>query len=174
MGPFGSITRDSHFEYSGTSVEALVVEVNTVPPPPPVAAPGPLRVELRLANGQCVTKGCAEGDEAYTSYYSDADYPITKVLREPVYVEVHIMERNDPNIVLMLGHCWATSTPSPLSLPQWDLLVDGCPYQDDHYLTTLVPVTGSSGLQFPNHYKRFIVKMFTFVDQSSLALLQET
>jgi hypothetical protein len=47
--------------YSGTSVEALVVEVNTVPPPPPVAAPGPLRVELRLANGQCVTKGCAEG-----------------------------------------------------------------------------------------------------------------
>ncbi len=47
--------------YSGTSVEALVVEVNPVPPPPPVAVPGPLRVELRLANGQCVTKGCAEG-----------------------------------------------------------------------------------------------------------------
>ncbi|XP_056097016.1 zona pellucida sperm-binding protein 4-like [Rhinichthys klamathensis goyatoka] len=180
MGPLGSITRDSHFEllfqcrYSGTSVEALVVEVNTVPPPPPVAAPGPLRVELRLANGQCVTKGCAEGDEAYTSYYSDADYPVTKVLREPVYVEVHILERTDPNIVLMLGHCWATSTPSPLSLPQWDLLVDGCAYQDDRYLTTLVPVAGSSGLQFPTHYKRFVVKMFTFVDPASLAPLQET
>ncbi|XP_056097019.1 zona pellucida sperm-binding protein 4-like [Rhinichthys klamathensis goyatoka] len=180
MGPLGSITRDNHFEllfqcrYSGTSVEALVVEVNTVPPPPPVAAPGPLRVELRLANGQCVTKGCAEGDEAYTSYYSDADYPVTKVLREPVYVEVHILERTDPNIVLMLGHCWVTSTPSPLSLPQWDLLVDGCPYQDDRYLTTLVPVAGSSGLQFPTHYKRFVVKMFTFVDPASLAPLQET
>ncbi|XP_077086400.1 zona pellucida sperm-binding protein 4-like [Siphateles boraxobius] len=180
IGPLGSITRDSHFEllfqcrYSGTSVEAVVVEVNTVPPPPPVAAPGPLRVELRLANGQCVTKGCAEGDEAYTSYYSDADYPVTKVLREPVYVEVHILERTDPNIVLMLGHCWATSTPSPLSLPQWDLLVDGCPYQDDRYLTTLVPVAGSSGLQFPTHYKRFVVKMFTFVDPASLAPLQET
>ncbi|XP_016116977.1 zona pellucida sperm-binding protein 4-like [Sinocyclocheilus grahami] len=179
MGLFGSITRDSHFEllfqcrYSGTSVEALVVEVNTVPPPPPVAAPGPLRVELRLANGQCVTKGCAEGDEAFTSYYSDDDYPITKVLREPVYVEVHIMERTDPNIVLMLGRCWATSTPSPLGLPQWDLLDDGCPYQDDRYLTTLVPVTGSSGLHFPTHYKRFIVKIFTFVDPASLAPLQE-
>ncbi|XP_051730243.1 zona pellucida sperm-binding protein 4-like isoform X4 [Ctenopharyngodon idella] len=180
IGPLGSITRDSHFEllfqcrYSATSVEALVVEVSTVPPPPPVAAPGPLRVELRLANGQCVTKGCAEGDEAYTSYYSDADYPITKVLREPVYVEVRILERTDPNIVLMLGRCWATSTPSPLSLPQWDLLVDGCPYQDDRYLTTLVPVAGSSGLQFPTHYKRFVVKMFTFVDPASLAPLQET
>ncbi|CAM4730462.1 unnamed protein product [Leuciscus chuanchicus] len=180
IGPLGSITRDSHFEllfqcrYSGTSVEALVVEVNTVPPPPPVAAPGPLRVELRLANGQCVTKGCAEGDEAYTSYYSDSDYPVTKVLREPVYVEVRVLERTDPNIVLMLGHCWVTSTPSPLSLPQWDILVDGCPYQDDHYLTTLVPVAGSSGLQFPTHYKRFFVKMLTFVDPESLAPLQET
>ncbi|KAL0165346.1 hypothetical protein M9458_041099 [Cirrhinus mrigala] len=174
VGPFGSITRDSHFEYSGIAVEALVVEVNSVPAPPPVAAPGPLRVELRLANGQCVTKGCAEGDEAYTSYYGDADYPVTKVLREPVYVEVRIMERTDPNIVLMLGRCWATSTPSPLSLPQWDLLIDGCPYQDDRYLTALVPVTGASGLQFPTHYKRFIVKMFTFVDPASLAPLQET
>ncbi|KAF4099982.1 hypothetical protein G5714_020108 [Onychostoma macrolepis] len=154
----------------GTVTLTLVVEVNSVPPPPPVAAPGPLRVELRLANGQCVTKGCAEGDEAYTSYYSDADYPVTKV-REPVYVEVRIMERTDPNIFLILGHCWATSTPSPLSLPQWDLLIDGCPYQDDRYLTTLVPVTGSSGLQFPTHYKRFVVKMFTFVDP---APLQET
>ncbi|XP_067274506.1 zona pellucida sperm-binding protein 4-like isoform X5 [Pseudorasbora parva] len=180
VGPLGSITRDSHFEllfqcrYSGTSVEALVVEVNTVPAPPPVAASGPLRVELRLANGQCVTKGCAEGDEAYTSYYSDADYPVTKVLREPVFVEVRVLERTDPNIVLMLGRCWATSTPSPLSLPQWDLLVDGCPYRDDRYLTTLVPVAGSSGLQFPTHYKRFVVKMFTFVDPASLAPLQET
>ncbi|XP_057186794.1 zona pellucida sperm-binding protein 4-like [Triplophysa rosa] len=180
IGPLGSITRDSHFEllfqcrYSASAVEALVVEVNTVPPPPPVAAPGPLRVELRLANGQCVTKGCAEGDEAYMSYYGEDEYPVTKVLREPVYVEVRILERTDPNLVLMLGRCWATSTPSPLSLPQWDLLVDGCPYQDDRYLTAMVPVVGSSGLQFPTHYKRFVVKMFTFVDPASLAPLQET
>ncbi|KAA0720433.1 Zona pellucida sperm-binding protein 4 [Triplophysa tibetana] len=160
--------------YSATAVEALVVEVNTVPPPPPVAAPGPLRVELRLANGQCVTKGCAEGDEAYTSYYSEDEYPVTKVLREPVYVEVRILERTDPNLVLMLGHCWATSAPSHVSLPQWDLLVDACPYQDDRYLTAMVPEVGSSGLQFPTHYKRFVVKMFTFVDPSSLAPLQET
>lgn len=47
-----------------------------------------------------------------------------------------------------------------------------CPYKDDHYLTTPLPV-GPSGLQYPSHYKRFVVKMFTFVDQSSLESLQE-
>ncbi|RXN28894.1 zona pellucida sperm-binding 4-like protein [Labeo rohita] len=131
IGPLGSITRDSYYEllfqcrYSGTSVEALVVEVNTVPPPPPVAAAGLLRVELRLANGQCFAKGCVEEDQAYSSYYGEAEYPVTKVLREPVYVEVRILERTDPNLVLNLGRCWATSNPDPQSQPQWDLLVNG-------------------------------------------------
>ncbi|KAI4905250.1 hypothetical protein NFI96_024614 [Prochilodus magdalenae] len=180
IGPFGSITRDSRFElyfqcrYSLTSVEALVMEVNTVPPPLPVAVLGPLRVELRLANGQCVTKGCLAEQAAYTSYYSEADYPVTKVLREPVYVEVRLLGRSDPNIVLTLVHCWATSSSNSLSLPQWDLLVDGCPYQDDRYLTTLVSVDASSGLPYPMHYRRFVLKMFAFVDPTSLAPLKET
>lgn len=64
-------------------------------------------------------------DAAYSSFYTPADYPITKVLREPIYIQVNILERSDPNIILNLEHCWATSTPSPHSLPQWDLLVDG-------------------------------------------------
>ncbi|TRY56105.1 hypothetical protein DNTS_015237 [Danionella cerebrum] len=172
VGPLGSITRDSHFEllfqcrYTATAVEAVIVEVNTVPPPPPVAALGPLRMELRLGNGQW--------DEAYSSYYTDSDYPITKVLREPVYVEVHVMERTDPNVVLMLGDCWATSHAEPLSTPRWSLLENGCPYQDDRYLTTLVTVKASSSVQFPTHYKRFMVKMFTFVDQQSMTPVQGT
>ncbi|XP_051997177.1 zona pellucida sperm-binding protein 4-like [Xyrauchen texanus] len=177
IGPHGSITRDSAYElkfqcrYSGTAVEALVVEVTTVPPPPPVLQKGPLRVELRLANGQCSTKGCSDED-MYTSYYYETDYPVTKGLREPVYVEVRILERTDPNIVLVLDHCWATSSQEPLSLPQWDLVVNGCTYKDDHYLTTMLPV-GESGLQYPSHYRRFVMKMFTFVNQSSLVPLQE-
>ncbi|XP_064185587.1 zona pellucida sperm-binding protein 4-like [Anguilla rostrata] len=181
VGPLGSITRDSIYElsfqcrYFGSAVVSLVAEVNTVPPPLPVAAPGPLRVELRLASGQCDSKGahgCA--DAVYSDYYGDADYPVTKVLREPVYVEVRILERTDPNLVLLLEHCWATSTSSPLSLPQWSLLVDGCPYRDDRYQTSLVPVDASSGLLFPSHYKRFIVQMFTFVDPESFVPLKET
>ncbi|CAB1442512.1 unnamed protein product [Pleuronectes platessa] len=173
VGPRGSITRDSHFEllfqcrYSGTAVEALVMEVYDLPPPVPVAAAGPLRVELRLGSGQCFSKGCVEDEVAYTSFYTAADYPVTKVLRQPVYVEVRILERADPNIILNLEHCWATSTSNPDSLPQWDLLAGGCPYNDDRYLTTLVPVDSSSGLPYPSHYKRFIMQMFAFVDQNS-------
>nr|CCK73159.1 zona pellucida sperm-binding protein [Dicentrarchus labrax] len=182
IGPRGAITRDSHFEllfqcrYSGTAVEALVMEVNDVPPPVPVAAAGPLRVELKLGNGQCHSKGCVEEEEeaAYGSFYTQEDYPITKVLREPVYVQVNILERSDPNIVLNLEHCWATSTPNPNSLPQWDILVDGCSYHDDRYLTTVVPVDGSSGLHYPTHYKRFVIKMFTFVDQNTFTPQKET
>uniref|UniRef100_A0A3B4UQF4 Zona pellucida sperm-binding protein 4 n=1 Tax=Seriola dumerili TaxID=41447 RepID=A0A3B4UQF4_SERDU len=168
IGPFGGVTRDSSYElviqckYVGTSIEALVIEVGLVPPPPPVAAPGPLRVELRLANGQCAAKGCVEEMVAYSSFYGETDYPVTKVLRDPVYVEVRMLERTDPNLVLTLGRCWATCDTYPHSLPQWDLLIDGCPYRDDRYLTSLVPVDSSSGLMYPTHHRRFIFKMFTF------------
>lgn len=41
-----------------------------------------------------------------------------------------------------------------------------CPYGDDHYLTKVVQVDGSSGLEHPNHYKRFTFKMFAFVDDT--------
>lgn len=171
IGPNGFITRDSQFDlivscrYTGTSYEALVIEVEAPSDPLSVGAPGPVYVELRLGNGQCKSKGCTEEDVAYSSFYHESDYPVTKVLRDPVYVEVRLLNRNDPNLVLMLGRCWASTNPQPdpTSYPQWDLLVDGCPYRDDRYQTALVHVDGSSGLTYPSHYRRFIFKMFTFV-----------
>ncbi|XP_076151095.1 zona pellucida sperm-binding protein 4-like isoform X2 [Alosa pseudoharengus] len=178
IGPRGSITRDSFYEvslqcrYTGISVKALLVEVLPVPPPFGADQPGPLRVELRLGNGVCASKGCMEESVAYTSYYSQSDYPVTKVLRDPVYVEVRLLERTDPNIVLTLGNCWTTPFQEPTSMPQWDLLVDGCPYMDDRYLTTLVPI--SQDVDFPSHYRRFILKMFTFVDIQFTSPPQET
>ncbi|XP_072561974.1 zona pellucida sperm-binding protein 4-like [Paramormyrops kingsleyae] len=180
VGPLGSITRDSLYEllfrcrYWGTEVVSLVAEYQPIAAdvPFPLVVPGPLRVELRLANGQCYTKGCDEGAAAYTSYYQDSDYPVTKWLRQPVYVEVRLLSRTDPNLVLLLDSCWATPTPDPLSLPQWSLLEAGCPNPGDKYLTTLVPVDGSSGLPFPTYYKRFIVQMFAFVDPASKHHLQ--
>ncbi|KAM8892304.1 zona pellucida sperm-binding protein 4-like [Spinachia spinachia] len=173
-GPYGVITRDSHFQllfqarYIGTAVETLVVEVLPLREPPlPVAAYGPITVALRLANGVCSTKGCNEVDAAYTSCYSDADYPVTKILRDSVYVEVQLLEKTDPNLVLTLGRCWTTTTPNPHSMPQWDILVNGCPYTDDRYLSSLVPVTPSSVTGVFSHYRRFFFKMFTFVEPKS-------
>nr|BAM65013.1 egg envelope protein [Clupea pallasii] len=182
-GPLGSITRDSQYElafqcrYRGETVLALVsagggIEVLVVPPPNPVAAAGLFRVELRLGNGQCTTKGCAEENVAFTSYYGPGDYPVTKVLRDPVYAEVRFLDRTDPNIFLTLSRCWMTTTTNPYSLPQWDVLVDGCPYMDDLYRTTLLSI--SPDVEFPTHYRRFMLKMFTFVDPQSLAAMQET
>ncbi|KAG8012555.1 Zona pellucida sperm-binding protein 4 [Nibea albiflora] len=162
-GDLGSITRDSDYDllfecrYIGTSVETVVTEVWKITEPPlPVAALGPVRWTA-----------------AYTSYYTEADYPVTKVLREPVYVEVQLLEKTDPLLVLTLGHCWTTTSPTPHSLPQWDILIDGCPYRDDRYLSSLVPVGMSSGLDFPSHYRRFMFKMFTFVDPNSMEPMRE-
>ncbi|XP_057692663.1 zona pellucida sperm-binding protein 4-like isoform X3 [Corythoichthys intestinalis] len=169
VGSYGAITRDSRFElavqcrYVGTSVLALIMEVDPIPEPPPVAAPGPLNVQLRLGNGKRMAKGQMDEEVVFNYFYVDSDYPVTKELREPVYVEVRILGRTDPNLVLNLRRCWATGESYPHSVPQWDLLVHGCPYRDDRYRTTLVRVDDSSGLQYPSHYRRFFFKMFTFV-----------
>nr|XP_057932132.1 zona pellucida sperm-binding protein 4-like [Doryrhamphus excisus] len=179
VGPLGAITRDSSYDllfqckYTGMSVETMIVELQPAGHPLSVAVLGPIRVELRLANGQCFSKGCIEENVAYSSFYTDGDYPVNKILRDPVYVEVHIMERTDPNLVLTLGRCWTTTSSNPHSLPQWDILIDGCPNRDDRYMTTLVPVGPDSGLVFLSHYRRFIFKMFTFVDPSSLVPQKE-
>ncbi|KAM3869973.1 zona pellucida sperm-binding protein 4-like [Diretmus argenteus] len=179
VGPRGAITRDSSYElifqcrYIGTSVETVVVEPLEGDPPLPVAGLGQIRVALRIANGKCTTKGCNEVDVAYSSFYQLEDYPVTTVLRDNVYVCVHLLDMMDPNLVLTLGRCWATAGPNPHDLPQWEILTDGCPYRDDRYLSSLVPLDQFSGLDFPTHHKRFIFSMFTFVNTQSMAQMKE-
>ncbi|XP_039608927.1 zona pellucida sperm-binding protein 4-like [Polypterus senegalus] len=149
-GPEGSITRDSVYKlffqctYSGSQ------DVR------------PFDLELVIAT-----------DSSYGSYYVDADYPVTRTLRDPVAVEVHIVNRTDPNLVLTLGDCWVTPGPSASSQPQWSLLVNGCPYMGDNYLTSLVTVDNTSGVAYPSHYKRFVFEMFAFVDPVARQALAE-
>ncbi|NXC04016.1 ZP4 protein, partial [Orthonyx spaldingii] len=160
---FGSVTRDSIFRlyvrcsYSihGISVP-LSVQVFTLPPLPAVSQPGPLSLELRVAS-----------DGSYSSYYTDSDYPVVKTLRDPVYAEVKILQRTDPDLILILHHCWATPSTNPQQQLQWPLLVDGCPYAGDNYQTQLMPLSFTSGLLFPTHYQRFTLYTFTFVDSTS-------
>ncbi|XP_027755046.1 zona pellucida sperm-binding protein 4-like [Empidonax traillii] len=159
----GSVTRDSTFRLhvrcsysiSGSSIP-LSVQVFTLPPLPAVSQPGPLSLELRVAS-----------DGSYTSYYTDSDYPVVKTLRDPVYAEVKVLQRTDPDLILVLHHCWATPSTNAQQQMQWPVLVDGCPYAGDNYETQLVPLSFASGLQFPSHYQRFTLYTFTFVDAAS-------
>uniref|UniRef100_A0A8C3F6M3 Zona pellucida sperm-binding protein 4 n=1 Tax=Chrysemys picta bellii TaxID=8478 RepID=A0A8C3F6M3_CHRPI len=158
----GSVTRDSTFRlhvscsYSTGDFLPLNVQVFTLPPPPPATQYGPLTLELRIAT-----------DQQYSRYYVNSDYPVVKLLRDPVYMEVRILQRTDPNLVLVLHQCWATPSTNPMQQPQWPILVDGCPYTGDNYQTELIPVGAASGLQFPSHYQHFIISTFTFVDFAS-------
>ncbi|KAL2770651.1 zona pellucida sperm-binding protein 4 preproprotein, partial [Daubentonia madagascariensis] len=156
----GSITRDSIFRlrvscsYSVSSSSLPVnVQVFTLPPPLPEIQPGPLTLELQIAK-----------DNNYSSYYTAGDYPVVKLLRDPIYVEVSILHRTDPYLGLLLHQCWATPSTSPLSQPQWPVLVKGCPYTGDNYQTQLIPVQNAWDLLFPSHHRRFSIFTFSFVD----------
>ncbi|XP_044281983.1 zona pellucida sperm-binding protein 1 [Varanus komodoensis] len=164
-GPDGFITRDSTFIlharciYNATDFLPVQGEVFSAPTPAPVIQVGPLRLELRIAT-----------DSTYRSYYSD--YPVVKVLREPVHVEVRILQRMDPSLVLVLHECWATPSTNPLEQLQWPILAAGCPFKGDNYRTQLVPMgPATSEVSFPNHYQRFIISTFTFVDSAPRMVL---
>ncbi|XP_048353763.1 zona pellucida sperm-binding protein 4 [Sphaerodactylus townsendi] len=162
----GSITRDSNFRVTvrcSYSAEAsLPVSVLVVPltPPAGIAQQGPLTLEMRLAQ-----------DAFFFSYYADRDYPVVKVLRDPVPVEVRILGRTDPALHLVLHECWATPSTNPLQKPEWPLLEKGCPYRGDNYQTERVSVEDNSGVPFPSHYQRFVVSTFTFVEPASQKML---
>ncbi|XP_067864438.1 uncharacterized protein [Heptranchias perlo] len=165
-GSRGSITRDSTFRLhvichlTGSRNIPLMLVVNTPSPLPFVVKDGVLKMEMRIAK-----------EESYSTWFADEDYPIVKFLREPVYVEVHLLHRVDANIALVLNDCWATQTSDPHHGKQWSILVNGCPYYGDNYLTQLHAVEATSSLPFPTHHKRFEVKTFAFWGRKVQAIL---
>ncbi|NWY07307.1 ZP1 protein, partial [Nothoprocta ornata] len=167
-GPRGSITRDSIYIlharciYNASDLLPVRVEVAVPPTAEALTEPGPLRLQLRIAS-----------DESYSSYHEDSEYPLVKVLRDPIYVEVRLLQKTDPNLVLVLHQCWASPSTSATAEPQWPILVDGCPFAGDNYRTQLLPVgPASQQLPFPSHYQRFVVSTFTFVESPSMAMLE--
>ncbi|XP_005046604.1 PREDICTED: zona pellucida sperm-binding protein 1 [Ficedula albicollis] len=166
--PRGSITRDSVYIlharciYNSSDLLPLGVEVAAPPTAAALAMPGPLGLQLRIAT-----------DESYSSYHPVGDFPLVRVLRDPIYVEVRLLQKTDPNLVLVLHHCWASPGSHPTSQPQWPILVEGCPFQGDNYRTRLIPVgPASPELPFPSHYQRFVISTFTFVEPPGMAVLE--
>ncbi|KAM4697748.1 zona pellucida sperm-binding protein 2 [Rhinophrynus dorsalis] len=150
------ISRDSEYRltvycfYDVTGDKNISINIVTHPPFASSKNDGPLSLILNLYP-----------DGSYGSPYSDIQYPVVKTLREPIYLEVQVLNRNDPNIELVLDDCWATMSSNPHDLPQWNVVVDGCQEERDNVQTVFHPV-GSNVAQ-PSHRKRFEVKTFAFV-----------
>ncbi|NWY90866.1 ZP1 protein, partial [Loxia curvirostra] len=189
--PRGSVTRDSVYIlrarciYNASDLLPLGVEVAVPPTATPLAMLGPLGLQLRIATGECSLSrslSCSPShstphniptDESYSSYHAADDYPLVRVLRDPIYVEVRLLQKTDPNLVLVLHHCWASPGSHATSQPQWPILVEGCPYQGDNYRTRLIPMgPASPELPFPSHYQRFVISTFAFVEPPGMAVLE--
>uniref|UniRef100_A0A8C4QQB6 ZP domain-containing protein n=1 Tax=Eptatretus burgeri TaxID=7764 RepID=A0A8C4QQB6_EPTBU len=160
------IARNSEFrltvmcEYLLEDDVKLTVMSQTVKPPLPVEDRGPLRLNMRLFQ-----------DGLYNSAYQINDFPVVRVLRQPVFLQVEVMGRSDPALELFLDDCWATNTADATSQPQWDVVTDGCPSPGDNYPTVLHVVVSANQLQHPlSHYKRFEVKAFVFMDTANMPL----
>ncbi|KAK1209278.1 ZP2 protein, partial [Pygoscelis papua] len=130
--------------------------------PPPSIKPGfgSLALSLKLFK-----------EKSYSDPYQESEYPVVKYLRESLYFEVELLQPEDARLELNLDDCWATNSRSQDSLPQWPILTNGCENSEDSYRTVFHEVNYSIRVKFPQHLKRFEVRMFTFVQGTTL--LQE-
>ncbi|XP_009489159.2 zona pellucida sperm-binding protein 2 [Pelecanus crispus] len=150
------------FVCSYTIKQTVDVRYESKKNPPPSIKPGfgSLALSLKLFK-----------EKSYSDPYQESEYPVVKYLREPLYFEVELIQPEDARLELNLDDCWATNSQSQDSLPQWPILINGCENSKDSYRTVFHEVNYSLRVKFPQHLKRFEVRMFTFVEGTSL--LQE-
>uniref|UniRef100_A0A4W3IAW8 Zona pellucida sperm-binding protein 4 n=1 Tax=Callorhinchus milii TaxID=7868 RepID=A0A4W3IAW8_CALMI len=116
--------------FAGDAELPFQVLVNTPAPPSLVVKAGVLNMEMRIAKGKWL-------EQLYSTWYAKADYPVLKFLRQPVFVEVRVLNRTDAHINLMLYDCWATPSPDSDHRTQWRILVNG-------WFQTLVSATAAT------------------------------
>ncbi|CAM9921949.1 unnamed protein product [Bubo scandiacus] len=130
--------------------------------PPPSVKPGfgSLALSLKIFK-----------EKSYSESYQESEYPVVKYLKEALYFEVELLQPKDVRLELNLDDCWATNSRSQDSLLQWPIIINGCENHEDSYRTIFHEVNYSLRVKFPQHLKRFEVRMFTFVQGT--ALLEE-
>uniref|UniRef100_A0A8C3QZ67 Zona pellucida glycoprotein 2 n=1 Tax=Cyanoderma ruficeps TaxID=181631 RepID=A0A8C3QZ67_9PASS len=153
--PLGRISRNSELRLTvvcsfSNGDASLTIKVDNLSPPPSSVNQGSLSLVL-----------LSYPEDSYRQPYREDQYPIVRYLRQPIFLEVQVLNRNDPNLHLVLDDCWATASQEPRSLPQWNIVVDGCEYDLDSYRTVFHPV--GRGVSYANYRQRLEVKTFAFV-----------
>ncbi|GAA6215546.1 zona pellucida sperm-binding protein 4-like [Lates japonicus] len=153
-----SITKHSPFslqvlcEYTSSDLKraADLRSLHAVTNPPPVAALGTIRVQMRIAT-----------DASFTSFFHEEQLPLTLPLRTAAYVEVSIAQPSpDPILSLRVRDCFAY----PASRHSvWTLLYDGCPNPLDN-MRSSAPVDNQGKTTSHSQVRRFDVKTFAFLD----------
>ncbi|NXE51791.1 ZP2 protein, partial [Casuarius casuarius] len=110
-------------------------------------------------------------EKSFSDPYKESEYPVVKYLREALYFQVELLQSEDVRLELNLEDCWATNSQSSDSHPQWPIIINGCENSEDSHRTIFHQVSYSPRVKFPQHLKRFEVRMFTFVQGTTL--LQE-
>ncbi|XP_009681869.2 zona pellucida sperm-binding protein 2 [Struthio camelus] len=153
--PLRRISRDSELRLTvlcsfSNGDASLTIKVDNLPALASSMNRGPLSLVL-----------LSYPEDSYRHPYRDDQYPIVRYLRQPIFLEVQVLNRNDPNLQLVLDDCWATASQAPNSLPQWNIVVDGCEYDLDSYRTVFHPV--GHGVSYANYRQRLEVKTFAFM-----------
>ncbi|KAI9543991.1 hypothetical protein NQZ68_005040 [Dissostichus eleginoides] len=119
----------------------------------PYDARGEMQVEMRVAL-----------DDSYSVFHRVEDDPITKYLQQPLYFEVELMGSYNPKVSIELAYCWATLEEDKMSLPRWDLIVNGCANSRDPHPVIFHSVLPKGRVNDPSNVKRFEVPMFAFAE----------
>ncbi|XP_028809301.1 uncharacterized protein LOC114763713 [Denticeps clupeoides] len=107
-------------------------------------------------------------DKTYSRFFLKESFPLQVFLKQPLYFEVELMESTDPRVELILDNCWATMNEAREAMARWDIIVNSCENLEDLDHTVFHPVVADHRVQFPGHYKRFEVRMFSFIEDQVL------